>query len=119
MVSIGLTVSLLTAANSLADIGVAGQSCNQSIRTAQAAQPQKVHQKEEKGSAAEAAACNFNDIDIVKVNTSKSMSLALPMPLYGFLLGSSRHPSTVALTLSKTVRIKAVSTFEFCNCGSC
>ena len=48
MVSIGPT----------ADIGMAGRSCNQSIRTAQAAQPQKVHQKEEKGSAAEAAACN-------------------------------------------------------------
>ena len=43
----------------LLNIGVAGQSCNQSIRTAQAARPQKVHQKEEKGSAAEAAACKF------------------------------------------------------------
>ena len=40
-------------------MGVAGQSYNQSIETAQAAQPQKVHQKEEKGSAAEAAACKF------------------------------------------------------------
>ena len=37
-------------------MGVAGQSYNQSIGAAQAAQPQKAHQKEEKGSAAEAAA---------------------------------------------------------------
>ena len=41
-------------------MGVAGQSYNQPIGTAQAAQPQKVHQKEEKGSAAEAAACKFS-----------------------------------------------------------
>ena len=37
--------------------GVAGQSCNHSIRTAQAVRPQGVHQKKDKGSAAEAAAC--------------------------------------------------------------
>ena len=44
--------------------GVAGQSCNQSIRTAQAARPQKVHQKEEKGSAAEAAPCKLFQIPL-------------------------------------------------------
>ena len=37
----------------------AGQSYNQSIGAAPAAQPQKAHQKEEKGSAAEAAACKY------------------------------------------------------------
>ena len=59
MVSIGLTASPLSTANSQADIGLAAQSCNQSIRTARAAQPQKFHQKEEKGLAAEAAACKL------------------------------------------------------------
>ena len=62
MVSRGPTAALLLPLTFCPGIpGVAGQSCNQSIRTAQAARPQKVHQKEEKGLAAEAAACKYVD----------------------------------------------------------